>query len=65
MFSNRSVRVQPSAAAIAYALAPDAFNVLASLRNAGKVAAGLPPASLKSLMLYQTVDLLAALKTSP
>src|SRR6266498_4210496 len=65
MFSNRSVRVHPSAAAMAYAFAPDAFNVLASLRNAGNVVAGFAPASLKSLTLYQTVDLLAALKKRP
>src|SRR5206468_7742380 len=41
------------------------FNVFASLTNAVNVVAGFAPASLKSLVLYQTVDLLAALKNRP
>ena len=59
MFSNRSVRVQPSAAPREYAGVPDAFSVLASFRNSSKVFGGWTPAFSKALTLYQTVDLLA------
>ena len=40
MFSNRSVRVQPSAAPIEKVGVPDARTVLAALRNAGHVFGG-------------------------
>src|SRR5689334_2134064 len=64
MFSNRSVSVQPSAPPIEYAGAPDALIVCASLRSWANVFGGVTPAVLKAGTLYQTSDLLAALKTS-
>src|SRR6476620_7167515 len=63
MFSNRSVRVQPSAPPIEYAGVPDALMVLAILSSCENVFGGLTPAVLKAGTLYQTSDLLAALKT--
>ena len=65
MFSNRSVSVQPSAPPIEYAVAPEAFSVVAALSSCGHVFGALTPASLNDLTLYQTVDLLAPLKKSP
>ena len=65
MFSNRSVRVQPSAAPIEKAGVPDARIVLAALRNAGHVFGGVAPAALKADVEYQTVDLFAPLKNRP
>src|SRR6266516_1896854 len=64
MFSNMSVRVQPSAPPIEYAGVPDALIVLASLRSCVSVFGADTPASLKAGTLYQTSDLFAALKTS-
>jgi hypothetical protein len=64
MFSNRSVSVQPSAPPIEYAGVPDAFSVFAAERSCAHVFGGLTPAVLKAGTLYQTTDLLAALKTS-
>src|SRR5437868_5658944 len=64
MFSNMSVRVQPSDPPIEYAGVPDALIVLASLSSCVNVFGGLTPAALKAGTLYQTTDLLAALKTS-
>src|SRR6476646_11294712 len=63
MFSNRSVRVQPSAPPIEYAGVPDALMVLAILRRFETVFGGLTPAVLKAGTLYQTSAVLAALKT--
>ena len=62
MFSNRSVSVQPSPPPIEYALVPDALRVFAALSSAGHVCGGFTPAFLKSLTLYQMVDLLAPLR---
>src|SRR5215471_1930647 len=62
MFSNRSVRVHPSAPPIEYAGVPDALIVLASASSWLNVIAGWTPACLKTGTLYQTTDLLAALK---
>src|SRR5579885_451502 len=64
MFSNRSVRVQPSAPPIEYAGVPDALIVCASFSSCENVFGGITPAVLKAGTLYQTSDLLAALKTS-
>ena len=64
MFSNRSVSVQPSEPPIEYAGVPDALIVFASFRSCGHVFGGVTPAVLKAGTLYQTIDLLAALKTS-
>ena len=61
MFSNRSVRVQPSAPASEYAGMPEAFRVSAAARKSSHVSAGSTPASSKAATLYQTVDLLMAL----
>ena len=65
MFSNRSVSVQPSAPPIEYAGRPDAWIVSPLSRNVSQSSAGLTPASLYALTLYQTVDLLAALMIRP
>ena len=64
MFSNRSVSVQPSAPPIEYAGAPDALIVFAAVVSCGHVFGALTPAFLNAGTLYQTVDLLLALKTS-
>ena len=65
MFSNRSVSVQPSAPPIEYGGTPEALIVLAAFVNCGHVAGAFTPAFLKAGTLYQTVDLLLALKTRP
>ena len=65
MFSNRSVSVQPSAPPIEYGGTPEALMVLAADVSCGQVVGGFTPAFLKAWTLYQTVDLLLALKTSP
>ena len=44
---------------------PEARIVPASFTSCGKVAGGPTPAFLKAWTLYQTVDLLLALKTMP
>src|SRR5579862_906365 len=64
MFSNMSVSVQPSAPPIEYAGVPDALIVFASARSFENVFGGVTPAFLNAGTLYQTTDLLAALKTS-
>src|SRR5438128_8364503 len=64
MFANRSARVHPSGAPMEYAGVPDAMIVLASLKSCVNVFGGWTPACLKAGTLYQTTDLLAALKTS-
>ena len=64
MFSNRSVSVQPSEPPIEYAGVPDALSVFASERSCAHVFGGVTPAALKAGTLYQSSDLLAALKTS-
>src|ERR1700759_1743997 len=64
MFSNRSVSVQPSAPPIEYAGVPDDFRIFAALSMFDHVFGALTPAALKAGTLYQTSDLLAALKTS-
>ena len=51
--------------AIAYGGTPDAFSVPAALRRSGHVFGGVTPAFLNAVTLYQTVDLLAPLKTIP
>ena len=51
-----------------YAITPNEFGfsmVVAALTNAGHVFGGVTPAFLKSAVLYHTVDLLAALNSSP
>ena len=65
MFSKRSVSVQPSAPPMEYAVTPEAFSVLAASSRSSQVAGGSTPASWNALTLYQTVDLLAPLKTKP
>src|SRR5262249_32494318 len=65
MFSNRSVSVQPSAPPIEYGGVPEARSVCPAFVNCGHVAGAFTPAFLKACALYQTVDLLLALKTSP
>ena len=62
MFSNRSVSVHPSEPPIEYAGVPDALIVFASLSSCENVFGGFTPAFLKAGTLYQTSDLLAALK---
>src|SRR5437879_2020414 len=64
MFSNRSVRVQPSAPPIEYAGVPDDLITFAAARSCAHVFGGFTPAVLNAGTLYQTRDLLAALKTS-
>ncbi len=64
MFSNMSVSVQPSAPPIEYAGVPLALIVFATVRSCENVFGGFTPAALKAGTLYQTTDLLAALKTS-
>src|SRR5581483_2584463 len=64
MFSKRSVSVQPSAPPIEYAGVPDALIVCASFKSCDQVFGGVTPAALKAGTLYQTSDLLAALKGS-
>ena len=44
---------------------PDAFSVDAAFSNCGHVFGGITPAFLNAWTLYQTVDLLLALKTRP
>ena len=65
MFSNRSVSVQPSAPPIEYAGTPEALIVFAASSSSSHVAGGSTPASSNAATLYQTVDLLAALKRRP
>ena len=65
MFSNRSVSVQPSAPPTEYGGTPDDLTVFATEVNCGQVFGALTPAALNAGALYQTVDLLLALKTSP
>ena len=65
MFSNRSVRVQPSAPPIENAGVPDPRSVFAAARSAGQVAGALTPAVLNAAVEYQTVDLFAPLKKRP
>src|SRR5689334_11832539 len=64
MFSKRSVSVHPSAPPIEYAGVPDDFSVFASDVSCAHVFGALTPAALNAGTLYQTNDLLAALKTS-
>ncbi len=64
MFSKMSVRVQPFAPQSEYAGVPDALIVLASLIICDHVFGGWTPACLRTLTLYQRVDLLDALKRS-
>src|SRR5579884_957861 len=64
MFSNRSVSVQPDAPHRDQAGTPEALSVLASLRSCDQVFGAEMPACLKAGTLYQSSDLLAALKTS-
>src|SRR5436305_13487410 len=64
MFSNMSVSVQPSAPPIEYAGVPEDLIVFAAARSCANVFGALTPAALKAGTLYQTTDLLAALKTS-
>src|ERR1700674_2099432 len=64
MFSNRSVRVQPSAPPIEYAGVPDALIVFAAARSCAHVFGGFTPAVVNAGTLYQTSDLLAALNGS-
>ena len=64
MFSNRSVSVQPSEPPIEYAGVPEALIVFAAARSCVHVVGGFTPAVLNAGTLYQTSDLLAALKTS-
>src|SRR5262245_34103947 len=65
MFSNRSVSVHPSAPPIEYGGTPEAWIVFAAVVRSGHVFGAVTPASSKAWTLYQTVDLLLALKTSP
>ena len=65
MFSNRSVSVQPSAPPIEYAGMPAALSSFAPARKSSHVAGASRPASSNAATLYQTVDLLAALKRKP
>jgi hypothetical protein len=65
MFSNRSVRVHPSAPPTAKAGRPEPRIVFAAAISCGQVFGGVTPAFLNALTLYQTVDLLAALKKRP
>ena len=64
MFSNMSVSVHPSAPPIEYAGVPLDLIVFASANSCENVFGGFTPAVLKAGTLYQTTDLLAALKTS-
>src|SRR3954463_12049456 len=62
MFSNRSVSVQPSAPPTENAGVPEAFTVFASLISWPQVFGAETPAALKAGTLYQSSDLLLALK---
>src|SRR4051794_26499698 len=64
MFSKRSVSVHPSAPPTEYAGVPDALIVLPAAMSCVHVFGALTPACLNAGTLYQTSDLLAALKTS-
>src|ERR1043166_6953339 len=64
MFSNRSVSVQPSEPPIEYAGVPDACSVFAADVSCVHVFGAATPAVLKAGTLYQSSDLLDALKTS-
>src|SRR5258708_33312687 len=65
MFSNMSGSVQPAAPQIEYAGAPEDLTTFAAERSCANVVGAFTPAVLKVGTLYQTTDLLAALKTSP
>src|SRR5260370_35266571 len=65
MFSNMSVSVQPSAPPIEYAGVAEALITFAAGRGCANVVGEFTPAVLKGGTLYQTTDLLAALKPSP
>jgi hypothetical protein len=67
MFSNQSVRVQPSPPPTdTGTLTPESASVCASLRNSGQVLGGvLMPALENAFVLYQTVDLLDASTGTP
>lgn len=62
MFSNQSVRVQPSAPPTDTGVTPEAEIVSAVVRNSFQVFGSAAPAFSKTAVLYQTRDLLAALK---
>ena len=62
MFSNQSVSVQPSAPPTDTGATPESESVSAVLRKSFQVFGSLAPAFLNDLVLYQTSDLLAALK---
>ena len=61
-FSNQSVSVHPSAPPMEIGATPESERVCAALRKSGQVAGSVTPALVKAAVLYQTVDLLAALK---
>ncbi len=65
MFSNRSVRVQPSAPAIEYGGSPEALIVSAAATISSNVAGGSTPAVSYVATLYQPSDLLLALNRKP
>src|SRR5213594_2698605 len=64
MFSNRSVSVQPSEPPTEYAGVPEACSVFAVFVSCAHVFGADTPAVLNAGTLYQSSDLLAALKTS-
>ncbi len=64
MFSKRSVRVQPSAPPTENARVPDARSVFAAEISSVQVFGADTPAAVNAGTLYQSNDLLAALKTS-
>src|SRR5204863_9186130 len=63
MFSNRSVSVHPSEPPIEYAGVPDAWSVFAVFVRSAQVFGAETPAVLNAGTLYQSSDLLDALKT--
>src|SRR5215475_1700148 len=65
MFSNQSVAGQPSPAGMAIAATPESASVFDAVRKLFQSVGACTPASEKSFVLYQTTDLLAALKNTP
>lgn len=61
MFSNQSVRVQPSAPPTENGVTPESYTVCAVVSSSSQVFGSVAPAFSKTLALYQIRDLLAAL----
>ena len=65
MFSNKSVSGQPTSPPTENGGTPESESVCAVDRSSSQWSGGSTPASSKTCVLYQTVDLFAALNQTP